>query len=588
MRFLPATIGLIIMLSINITHAQSWQSIKQFKIDSRDGASINFIETDPNGDLIVGGTFYSKFTTDSRTYNTYDGVGAFVLKLNDNNDIVWEHVWQGDNSMFDNTGLTGDIDSDGNIYVGLSGVYQTATYVIDPALDDRMIKINNEGSILSTQSFSNSTVLIVDLEVENGQIATLLKGFNYTFNTVPNLSATNEDSYTLANYDLLWIQKYQVSINGNGLTLSDIDLASTGETVAIGSYNQELTLLDTTLTVVRDNGKHDLIVIELDANGAKSRVRSYGESGYEFGKGIHFNSLGDWIINGQKEYNLLGTNYLLRTSRFIARIVNDESLKVGRNLGDVVSTFTRVPMKEQIVLNSVDEVFFTDTYSMLIGDYGYSANSTGLDDALVGKMSDNYLSGQWILTMTGEASDQMTTAIGLDENELPVVGGVYNSTMNYDINKSHSGSSEALFILRTFDNYRPTIAYYTPGSLEEEIPYEKELVLTDLDADTLYVSTTGVLPQGLIFEYLENKKILISGAPIQGTEGEYTFSITAHDGYSSVTKELIYQVKGPNTDFESPFINSSDPILFSGYLRVTDPIITLVFNEEIDTETFFV
>ena len=171
MRFLGTTIVFIIGLSMNITHAQSWQSIKQFKIDSRDGASINFIETDPNGDLIIGGTFYSKFTTDSRTYNSYNGVGAFVLKLNDNNDIVWEHVWQGDNSMFDNTGLTGDIDSDGNIYLGLSGLYQTATYSIDPALDDRMIKINNEGSILSTQSFSNSTVFIVDLEVENGQIA---------------------------------------------------------------------------------------------------------------------------------------------------------------------------------------------------------------------------------------------------------------------------------------------------------------------------------------------------------------------------------------------------------------------------------
>jgi len=363
-------------------------------IGSANGDQANDIVVDGDGNLIVTGYF-----TGAADFNP--GMGAtnlspfsahsngFVLKLDDNGDLIWVKQFGLDGHTYIETV---DTDNFGNIYVSGSFINQTD---LDPNAgtdiqtsasnyDAFIVKLDVNGNFIWSHIMSSAEMLNPEsISVNNGKVV-LVGNFDGTAEFNPagpsNVLITNglEDMFVMQLSDagvFEWVNQYgSVDLDNVG----DVEVDDSGNIHLTGGFGNTIDF-DTGIGVFNSNptGIRDIFVLKLDNTGNLIWVKHTGSTSFSEGDALTVDPLGNIYTTGFFKFNV------------------DFDLGAGDHILDPTS-----------------------------------------EDIFVWKLDANG-SYQWAQQITGDQGE-FGTSIALDQNNDLILGGYFEDSVDFDFSGSES------------------------------------------------------------------------------------------------------------------------------------------------------
>ena len=209
---------------------------------------MNSLRVDSAGNIYAAGTFQGGAFTYDQTTLTYSGsVPSFIVKLNNNGNLVWSGIIGGpqNNSKYNDVKDI-EIDSLGNVYVG--GTYNGGNITFGSltlnSVDSGnffLVKYNSEGVAQWAKTSGNSACAnaIWDMTLDNAGNIYLAGNFCSTVNfNDTTLTSGTGSRFFIAKYDtsgtLAWIKS---SIPGPFNIVHSADFDADGNLVIGGTFN---------------------------------------------------------------------------------------------------------------------------------------------------------------------------------------------------------------------------------------------------------------------------------------------------------------------------------------------------------------
>lgn len=362
---------------------------------SISGASYNYcnsIMIDPNGDLIIGGSFSGPTDFDpgpmvnilNSNSNVYD---LFTMKLNAQGDLIWAKSTGGN---YSDRSQEIALDGDGNIYT--IGTY-SGTSDFDPGISSANLSTNGLGDV---------DVFLQKLD--------------------------NDGNF-------VWVKSLGQMHSGIGYSVAT---GSSNEVVVTGQFNGTADL-DPGPGVLNhtSNGQYDVFVQKFFPNGDLQWAKTFGGTGDDIGLSVKIGLTGKIYLagtfNNNIDFNPTGTPILASSNGssdiFIEQLEVNGDLIWVKTIGGIASDHSA-----SISVDGKEFIYVTGSYGTTVdfdpSNSVFEITSQGFSDIFIEKLSSNsdFL---WAKSSGGPLED-LSTYIYAEDNGTIYVTGAFQGVADFD------------------------------------------------------------------------------------------------------------------------------------------------------------
>lgn len=374
----------IIFFSIPTSHAQHWQWA--YASASVETVSGNGIAVDQEGNSYItgsfsGGTIYEGITC-PYSFASY----GYLIKYSPSGELIWGREIKG--MGFANESNLIDCDKAGNCFV--AGIFKgEADFGNNVVLTNNnfyqnfLAKYDADGNIVWAKAIADGVPRFTSINIDKSAEKLLLTGvFSSTVvfgnDTLTGKSTTSYDNSFVARMDTSGNSLWAVPIHSfRSVTSTDIDTDESGNVYVIGSFYDNMTVADTTLTAANGQYDNDIFCTKLNASGVFEWIKQIpgNAEGSIADKAVAVDNEGNCYINGHFSYDLqiddMVVTWIGGTDVFVAKISGDGETIWAQALGSPNYSGDRAG---DIAINGSGNIFVIGDYyadshqSLYIGD----------------------------------------------------------------------------------------------------------------------------------------------------------------------------------------------------------------------------
>lgn len=402
---------ILILFSLTI-YAQDLEWAKSIGGSTADEGSC--IKLDSYGNVYTSGIFQSTVDFDPgigvNNHTAFpSGTDIFIQKLDSNGNFLWAHTIGGPGSdrpsslavdLFDNIYLTGRFQDSIDIDPGPG----TTNMISKGGSDVFIQKIDPTGTILWTKYFGGSqSDEPIDINLDQTGNLFISGQFRDSVDFDPGisthvLSSTGmNDAFLLKldpNGNFNWVKSFS---GPNDISGGSSHIDFNNNIYLTGLFNGTVDFdPQSSIDTLSSNGLQDIYILKLNSNGNLIWAKSFGGSGWDNGKSIITDSIGNIITTGYYENTVdfdpnIGTYNLVSNGNhdiYILKLDSTGNLIWAKSMG---STGTDYGI--DINIDSYNNIYMMGMYSNTIDiDPGigiYNLLSNGIVDCVLQKLNNN-------------------------------------------------------------------------------------------------------------------------------------------------------------------------------------------------------
>ncbi len=431
-------IALVVGLTINaFAQTPDWEWAKS---GGGSNSDISYsIAAYVNGNCFVTGYFYSPtITFGSITLTNNGGADMFVVKYDNNGNVVWAKNAGGSNS---DISYSIAVDVNGNCYV--TGIFSSSTIIFGSVTlaknncgysDMYVVKYDNNGNVVWAKNVACGYSFSIVADATGNCYVT--GSFGIPTITFGSITLTNNGGTDM------FVVKYD--INGNvvwakgGEGDSDFDIVGNSITVDLngncyvtGEFNSPVITFGNITLTNTSGDDNDMFVVKYDNIGnvmwAKSAVGSY----YDIGNSIATDMSGNFFVTGYFESPTItfGNITLTRTSgssdMYAVKYDNSGNVVWARNTGG-----DNGAEGSSIATDVSGNCYVTGNFgcsTITFGDIILTNNGSNASHDMFAVKYDNSGNVLWAKSAGGTGSDN-GYSIAVDGNENSYVTGFFSSS----------------------------------------------------------------------------------------------------------------------------------------------------------------